>query len=82
MKVVLIGTTDIDRAGRRPVHGAALLALRSHQENFGLVVIEALACGVPVLVSPHVNLADDVQAVGAGWVVPLEPAALARVGRN
>ena len=60
------------------LQGAALLALPSHQENFGLVVIEALACGVPVLVSPYVNLADDVQAVGAGWVVPLEPAALAQ----
>jgi glycosyltransferase involved in cell wall biosynthesis len=60
------------------LQGAALLALPSHQENFGLVVIEALACGVPVLVSPHVNLADDVQAVGAGWVVPLQPAALAQ----
>ena len=60
------------------LQGAALLALPSHQENFGLVVIEALACGVPVLVSPYVNLADDVQAVGAGWVVPLQPAALAQ----
>jgi glycosyltransferase involved in cell wall biosynthesis len=59
------------------LQGAALLALPSHSENFGLVVVEALACGVPVLVSPYVNLADDVQAVGAGWVVPLEPAALA-----
>jgi glycosyltransferase involved in cell wall biosynthesis len=60
------------------LQGAALLALPSHSENFGLVVVEALACGVPVLVSPHVNLADDVQAVGAGWVVPLHPAALAQ----
>ena len=41
-----------------------------------MVVVEALACGVPVLVSPHVNLADDVQAAGAGWVVPLDPTGL------
>jgi len=58
------------------LQGAAVLALPSHQENFGLVVVEALACGVPVLVSPHVNLADEVQAAGAGWVVPLDPAGL------
>src|SRR5207245_4450483 len=54
------------------LRGAAVLALPSHQENFGLVVVEALSCGVPVLVSPHVNLADDIQAAGAGWVVPLD----------
>jgi glycosyltransferase involved in cell wall biosynthesis len=47
---------------------ASLLALPSHHENFGLCVIESLACGVPVLISPHVNLAADVQAAGAGWV--------------
>ncbi len=56
--------------------GAALLALPSRQENFGLVVAEALACGTPVLVSTHVNLADEIAAAHAGWVVPLEYAAL------
>jgi glycosyltransferase involved in cell wall biosynthesis len=56
---------------------AALLALPSRQENFGLSVVEALASGVPVLISEAVNLADDVRAAGAGWVAPLDPAALA-----
>jgi glycosyltransferase involved in cell wall biosynthesis len=55
---------------------AALLALPSRQENFGVVVAEALACGTPVLVSNHVNLAEDIAAAGAGWVVPLERAAM------
>jgi glycosyltransferase involved in cell wall biosynthesis len=54
------------------LQGAALLALPSHQENFGLVVAEAMACAVPVLISTHVNLADEVLASGAGWVAPLE----------
>ena len=58
------------------LQGAALLALPSHQENFGQVVVEALACGVPVLLSQHVNLAEDVQSAGAGWVVRLEPSAI------
>ena len=55
---------------------AALLALPSYQENFGISVMEALGCGVPVLISPHVNLAEEIQAAGAGWVVSLEPRAL------
>jgi len=52
--------------------GAALLALLSWQENFGLVVAEALASGTPVLVSTHVNLADEIEAAGAGWIVPTD----------
>jgi len=55
---------------------ASLLALPSYQENFGLCVMEALASGVPVLISPHVNLAPDIHAAKAGWIVPVEIAAL------
>ena len=49
--------------------GASLLALPSRQENFGLCVMEAMAHGVPVLISPHVNLAQEIEAAEAGWVV-------------
>lgn len=55
---------------------AALLALPSYQENFGLCVIEALANGVPVLVSPQVNLSEDIQTASAGWVSKVNPADL------
>lgn len=55
---------------------ASLLALTSYQENFGLCAVEALACGVPVLVSPHVNLAQEIEKAGAGWIAPLETEAL------
>ena len=44
------------------------LVLPSHQENFGVVVAEALAAGRPVLISDQVNICREVQAAGAGMV--------------
>jgi glycosyltransferase involved in cell wall biosynthesis len=55
---------------------AALFALPSHQENFGLSVAEAMVWGVPVLISTHVNLADEIASKRAGWVVDLEGGSL------
>jgi glycosyltransferase involved in cell wall biosynthesis len=51
---------------------ASLLALPSHHENFGLCVMESLACGVPVLISPQVNLAPEIQAAQAGWIADID----------
>jgi glycosyltransferase involved in cell wall biosynthesis len=51
------------------LRNAALLALPSRQENFGFCVLEALARGVPVLLSPQVNLAREIEAAEAGWIV-------------
>ena len=51
------------------LRNAALLALPSRQENFGFCVLEAMARGVPVLLSPQVNLAREIGAADAGWIV-------------
>ena len=48
---------------------ASLFVLPSRHENFGLSVMEAMARSVPVLVSPHVNLAPEIAAANAGWIV-------------
>ena len=42
--------------------------LPSHQENFGIAVAEALACGRPVLISDQVNIAPEIEADGCGIV--------------
>ena len=52
--------------------GASLLVLPSHQENFGLCVMEALSHSVPVLVSPHVNLAEEIVLANAGWIATVD----------
>lgn len=49
---------------------AELFALCSYQENFGIVVPEALAAGLPVVISDQVNVCDDVKKFEVGTVVP------------
>lgn len=58
------------------LRNASLMVLPSRQENFGLCVLEALAEGVPVVVSRDVNLAKDITDAGAGWISNVDVADL------
>lgn len=49
---------------------ADALILPSHQENFGLVIAEALSCATPVLISNQVNIWREVETSHAGLVEP------------
>ena len=49
-------------------HAAEIFCLPSHQENFGIVVAEALACGKPVLISNKVNIWREIETDRAGVV--------------
>jgi glycosyltransferase involved in cell wall biosynthesis len=46
---------------------ADTFVLPSHQENFGIAVVEALACGTPVLISNKVNIWREIVNDGAGF---------------
>lgn len=46
------------------------MVLPSHQENFGVIVAEALACGRPALISNQVNVWPQVVEDGTGLVEP------------
>jgi len=56
---------------------ADLFVLPSYYENFGLAVAEAMAAGVPVVISDRIHIAEDIQQAEAGWVGPLEVGAIA-----
>lgn len=48
---------------------AELFVLPSYAENFGLVIIEALACGLPVVTSDQVNIHQELADARAATIV-------------
>ena len=49
-------------------YGCEAFVLPSHQENFGIAVVEALACNKAVLISNQVNIWREIHNVGGGLV--------------
>ena len=49
---------------------AEVFVLPSYQENFGIVIVESLAAGTPVIISDQVNIHRQITAAEVGRVVP------------
>jgi len=70
-----------------PVHKAetgsfysssSLMVLTSNSENFGMVIIEAMSYGLPVLISKNTGIWQDVVANNAGVAVDLNENSIAK----
>ncbi len=61
-------------------HRAELFVLSSLEDGFGFVVAEAMACGLPVVVTDQCGAAEWVRPGHTGWVIPAgDPDSLAAV---
>ena len=56
---------------------AEVFVLPSYAENFGIVVVEAMAIGTPVVISDKVGLWHEIQDYNAGIVVKVNPESVA-----
>ena len=67
-RITFAGWVD-GEAKRTLIAGASVFGLPSHHENFGVSLVEAMASGVPAIVSRGVHLSAAIERTGAGWVV-------------
>lgn len=66
----VVWTGFLEGADKLAAFSAAdLYVLPSYSENFGIAVVEAMACGLPVVVSDQVGIHRDISRAGAGLVV-------------
>lgn len=46
--------------------------LPSHQENFGIAIVEAMACRKPVLITKNINIWSEIIKGQGGWIADLQ----------
>ena len=75
--VAVVWTGFLDRTAKAAaLADADVFVVPSQSESFGLSAVEALAAGIPTVISEGGAIADEVAANGAGIVVPLDAASM------
>ena len=57
--------------------GADVFVAPSYLESFGMAIVEAMACSLPVVITDRVNICREIEQAGAGVVVPCDPVRIA-----
>jgi glycosyltransferase involved in cell wall biosynthesis len=60
------------------LQGSDVFGLTSHSESFAIAAMEAMAAGIPVLVTREVPLAELIERFSTGWITSQQPAAIAK----
>jgi len=76
-----LGTVGGDQRTRTLGHAAALLHLIDFEEPFGLSVVEALACGTPVIATRRGSMPELIEDGVTGFLVDTLDEAVIAVGR-
>jgi len=50
-------------------YGCEAYLLPSHQENFGIAIVEAMACEKPVLITKNINIWREIEDGNGGWIL-------------
>jgi glycosyltransferase involved in cell wall biosynthesis len=69
-KIQFVGMLNGNKKWNSIINCEAFI-LTSHQENFGISVVEALSCGIPVIISNQVNIHEEINDNGAGIICEL-----------
>jgi len=71
-EVSFVGHLELDDVTARMRQSRALILPTRGEEAFPLVVVEAMACGIPVALSDVALVRDYVEQVGSGWTFDVQ----------